>query len=386
MSKQSFKIKDIFADNWDSFLKEGYSIRQSVLDNVAKIIHCGDPSLGHALYYCDKCGNVKYVGFTCKSRFCNSCGSKYIQDRSLSISRKLIRCPHRHLVFTIPKELRIYFRKNRQLLNVLFEASSNVILSWFHDLNKSESFKPGFVSTLHTFGRDLKWNPHIHMLLTEGASGNFTVWRKVSHISFIALRKRWQAALLDILSKHLPASFYTLKTFLFQNYTDGFYVNAPRKDYSNPLETIKYIIRYTGRPAMAQSRILDYDGSYVTFYYDRHEDNQRVEETIPVFEFFKRLIIHIHDHPFKTIRYYGLYAKQYKHSRQLYPMLSPNQRKFYERHSDWRSRLLLAFNIDCLACSHCGNTMKLLDIFISDGTNPYLANAPPASYNVLSMH
>ncbi len=36
-------------------------------------------------------------------------------------------------------------------------------------------------------------NPHIHTFLTEGASGNETVWRKIPHICFISLRKRWYA-------------------------------------------------------------------------------------------------------------------------------------------------------------------------------------------------
>lgn len=380
MSSQSFKIKDIFAEHWDNFLKQGYLIRPVVLDNVAKIIHCGDPSLGHALYYCDECGKVKYVGFTCKSRFCNSCGSNYIQNRALSISSKLINCSHRHLVFTIPKELRFFFRKDRSLLNVLFEASSKVILSWFHDLNKSESFKPGFVSILHTFGRDLKWNPHIHMLLTEGASGNITVWRTIKHISFVALRKRWQTTLLSILHKHLKASFYQLKSFLFNNYNKGFYVYAKPNMDSNSFDAIKYIIRYTGRPAMAQSRITAYDGEFVTYYYDRHEDHERIFETLHVFDFFKKLIIHIHDHQFKTIRYYGLYAKQYKHSSKLFLMLSKSKRRFFKTNAHWRARILLSFGIDSLSCP-CGNTMKLLDIFIPSRTNPYLAIGPPKPYN-----
>ena len=29
----------------------------------------------------------------------------------------------------------------------------------FHKDNKSELFTPGFILVLHTFGRDLKWNP-----------------------------------------------------------------------------------------------------------------------------------------------------------------------------------------------------------------------------------
>lgn len=71
---------------------------------------------------------------------------------------------------------------------------------------------------------------------------------------------------------------------------------------SNSRDAIKYIIRYTGKPAMAQSRILDYDGQFVTLYYNRHEDNQRVTEKIHAFQFIKRLIIHIPDDQFKMIR------------------------------------------------------------------------------------
>ena len=68
---KSFKIKDIFADHWEAFLQEGYPIRTAVLKNVEKIILCGEPSMGHAIYYCENCGKLKHVYFTCKSRFIN---------------------------------------------------------------------------------------------------------------------------------------------------------------------------------------------------------------------------------------------------------------------------------------------------------------------------
>lgn len=379
MSNKSFKIKDIFADHWDAFVAQGYPIRSAVLENVDKVIKCGDPSMGHALYYCDHCGKFKHVAFTCKSRFCNSCGAKYTQDRAESISSKLIRCTHRHIVFTIPEELRIFFLRDRSLLHVLFKASADTIFAYFYKLNKSENFKPGFISTLHTFGRDMKWNPHIHMLLTEGASGTKTVWRKVKHIPFNMLRKRWQATLLSMLHDKLGSSFYSLKTYLFNNYKDGFYVYAKPNMESKSLDAVKYIIRYTGRPAMAQSRILDYDGKFVTFYYDRHEDNKRVTEKLDAFEFIKRLIIHIPDEQFKMIRYYGLYAKEYIHSSLLYRLDSKEKRQFRRRHSHWRARLLLAFGTDPLCCS-CGHTMELVGIFHT-GKNLYIENLSPHIYN-----
>ncbi|MBC7961113.1 MAG: transposase [Vallitaleaceae bacterium] len=380
MSSKSFKIKDIFVDRWDDFVALGHPIRPDVLNNVNRIIHCGDPSMGHALYFCDHCGHIKHVPFTCKSRFCNSCGSKYVQDRANKISSKLIHCDHRHIVFTIPEELRYYFRKDRSLLNLLFEASASTIHSWFYKLNKSESFKPGFISTLHTFGRDLKWNPHIHMLITEGASGNRTIWRKISHFPFTMLRTRWQASLLDLLHQKLGNSaFYKLKTFLFKTYKDGFYVYAKSNMNSKSTDTVQYIIRYTGRPAMAQSRILDYDGTFVTFFYDRHEDDQRVTEKLHVFEFFKRLIIHIPDEQFKMIRHYGLYAKKYKHSSKLFLLETLEKKRFRKNHSHWRARLLFSFGIDPLRCT-CGHTMKLLDIFHS-GSNPFLDKLTLHLYN-----
>lgn len=88
---------------------------------------------------------------------------------------------------------------------------------------------------MHTFGRDLKWNPHIHMLLTEGASGNKTIWKRVSHIPFNMLRKRWQATILSFLHKKLGPSFYSLKSYLFKNYPKDFYVYAKKYTHSSKL-------------------------------------------------------------------------------------------------------------------------------------------------------
>jgi hypothetical protein len=72
------------------------------------------------------------------------------------MSKTLLKAPHRHVVFTIPEELRPYFQKDRTLLNILFEAAAEAIEYRFYITNKSEQYVPGMISTLHTFGRDLK--------------------------------------------------------------------------------------------------------------------------------------------------------------------------------------------------------------------------------------
>jgi len=157
---KKYTIKEIFRDNWDDFVDEmrgqGKAIRPTVMDEVAKIIGCQDPINGFALYSCPDCGVKKRVPFTCKSRFCNTCGAKYSKDRALAMSKVLLNAPHRHVVFTIPEKLRPYFANDRSLLNILFQAAAETIEYRFYITNKSEHYVPGMISTLHTFGRDLK--------------------------------------------------------------------------------------------------------------------------------------------------------------------------------------------------------------------------------------
>ena len=153
--KSKFKIKDIFNDHWYSFLEDNpnLNIRPVVHEEVEKMMGCGSLSNGYAVYTCDHCHNYLYVPFTCKSRFCCSCGTKYTLDRADTIARKSINCPHRHITFTIHHALWPIFQEDRSLLNLLFDAVSSTILSWFYERNHKENFTPGFISTLHTFGR-----------------------------------------------------------------------------------------------------------------------------------------------------------------------------------------------------------------------------------------
>lgn len=368
-----FYIKDIFLNNWDSFVlnNSSSSIRPVVFKEVEKMMHCKDPDLGHALYQCPSCGKFKCVPFTCKSRFCNSCGMKYQQNRALTLYSKLINCKHRHIVFTIPFELRNLFRFNRNLLHLLFKAASQTVLDWFYSQNKSEDFKPGIVCALHTFGRDLKWNPHIHMLITEGATGNFNVWKSFKYFPYNMLRKKWQTTLLFLLEKYLGKSFKPLKNYIYSHTKDGFYVYAKPNLNSNH-DVVNYIIRYIARPVMAQSRILNVTSDTVTFWYERHEDNKRVEETISIDDFIKRLIIHIPDEQFKMLRYYGIYAKKHKNSYKLLKKLSTVSYKIRKRLSHWRESIELTFHYDPAKCS-CGDIMQFINIFCKKKSLVYSA-------------
>ena len=98
---------------------------------------------------------------------------------------------------------------------------------------------------------------------------------------------------------------------LYKDNSEGFYVNAPNMKGKNGKDAVvNYIIRYTGRPVMASSRILSYDHATKTirYYYEDHKTEERIEVEENVITFMKKLVVHIPESQFKMIRYYGLYV------------------------------------------------------------------------------
>ena len=354
-------LQDIFKDYYEEMI---YTLhpRQSVIENVDRMINCGDPAFGGAMYGCSSCGSLKFVPFRCHSRFCPTCGTKYSIDRTTSMSFKIINVQHRHCVFTIDQELRHFFLEDRTLLNCLFSAVQSVVLNMFHKENKTEKFTPGFICVLHTFGRDLKWNPHIHCLLSEGGIGNSGLWRGKSHFPYDYLRRAFRTALLNLLEEKLGPSFKKVKSKCYHIHKKGFYVFA-KPNRCNPNIVAKYIGRYLGRPVIATSRIDSYDGENVTFHYNRHEDNKLVTETIPAMEFIARLIQHIPEKHFKQIRYYGLYARNKESDAKLNHAISKDKHRVILSFNRWRECTLFSFGYDPLKCPCCGQTMLFLELY-----------------------
>ena len=141
-------LQRIFTDYYEE-IKYTLHPRNTEMENIDKIINCGDASFGGTMYACPHCGKLKFVPFRCHSRFCPTCGNKYSMERTTSMSFKLLNVRHRHCVFTIDENLRDFFLKNRSLLNCLFHSVSSVISCMFFTMNKSKNFTPGFIMVLH---------------------------------------------------------------------------------------------------------------------------------------------------------------------------------------------------------------------------------------------
>jgi hypothetical protein len=76
--------------------------------------------------------------------------------------------PHRHFVFSIPKILRRYFLYDRKLLSDLSRCGWDALKVFFHETIPEEDAVPGAVIAIQSFGDFLGFNPHLHVLCSDG--------------------------------------------------------------------------------------------------------------------------------------------------------------------------------------------------------------------------
>jgi hypothetical protein len=254
---------------------------------------------------------------------------------------------HRHITFTLPAELWSLLEVHPDWRKVLFGAANRT-------LRKVLQAEPGIVMVLHPYGKDLKANYHLHVLVTEGGLTGSGEWQAQGYLNYTALRKIWQYECLTALRAIMPSGTPTARLIdrLFSLYRQGFYVHAkPRVEDGQGVS--RYIGRYIRHPAIADARILAYDGPTVTFYYDDHE-GVRHKQTWTVLAFIHGVVRHIPPKHFKMVRYFGLYAP--RKAAQVKALLQHIGQMVGRvvRRLTWRTRLQRDFKRDPLRCPRCG--------------------------------
>ena len=89
--------------------------------------------------------------------------------------------PHRQWVFSLPKRVRIYFMYERKLLAKLSRCTWKVLSAYLKQAVPFDDAVPGAAVAVHTFGDFQQFNPHLHLIATDGCfadGGTFTKSRE----------------------------------------------------------------------------------------------------------------------------------------------------------------------------------------------------------------
>lgn len=353
------------------------------------MLSCRDPEkIGFSQYQCPNHPNhtVK-VPHSCKSRFCNTCG-KIQTDAWISNCHQILpNIEYRHLTLTIPKELRGLFYAVRPLLGCLFQAANEMLQSFFEE----KKITPAITIVVHTFGRKLNWNPHLHIILSCGGLTEGQTWKDQEFIPYKMLAKRWKVILLNRLKKTIqemlldssPVYKKILDPFLDLQFFHNFFQDLYEKNWYTHLSeekidmdhTIGYIGRYSRRPVISEAKILAYDkeAATVTIEYQDHKDPTPTKWTLSVYKFIKLLIQHIPQKYFHQIRHYGLVANRIsKNFKGVLQMLFGKAKQALEKLL-WRQRQKKYRNIDPLLCPHCNSELILrFRVFFSRSQNRFV--------------
>lgn len=356
-----YSVRNILLDqdNWKRY-KSSYAhlLREEQIKEIESMLLCNDPSKGYFAYYCANCDEYQFRHFCCNSRVCSRCGKRYVDQWAEKTTKRLLKVDHSHIIFTLPSILWDILKDNFDCIKELSATAYQVIVEVM-SASAKQKVTPGMISSLQTYGEDMKYNIHFHTIVTNGGmSAKYNAWKHVDYLPFDLLRLKWKHLALDVITKHIektPRNQGILEAVRYFQYHNGFNVkviktNIPKK------ELVQYIARYIRHPPISNRRIIDYNGKGVTIVCG---DKKKYYVTFNVDEFIRRIVQHIPLQGFKLIRLYGLYSRT-KHGK--VPIEKDKQEsitKYFHAKNN-------------IPCPKCGKILELIGYF-----PPSLPEGPP---------
>jgi hypothetical protein len=217
---------------------------------------------------------------------------------------------YRHIVLTVPDFLRLWFYRNPDtLLSAFMRAGHACLVDVFTTCSGME-LDIGSIVVLQTAGRSGEYNPHLHILVTEGGVTPQGTWKSVSYIPFDLIHRKWQYHLLNMLRENVSAPLMNRDIDrAWKQFPKGFVAFVDRDKVPPGGQGLaKYLAKYVVSPPISVRRILSYDGETVRYWYRDHRSGQIEYAALPVLRFIGRMVQHILPKGFQRIRYYGLHG------------------------------------------------------------------------------
>jgi len=315
-------IGDIFRAEFPGY-QAVHKIRLAAVRAAESIMRCRTAVLGGHKESCPDGHYVRSHYNSCKHRACPQCrGLEMARWLQRQVSRFGLSCPYHHVVLTVPDELVRVWQYNRVLFsNALLAASRDALMTLLKD-PKYLGALPGLVATLHTWGRSAIEHPHVHYLVTAGGwtAAGWKRCREGFFVPYKPLRQLYRGKLLARLRVELDRGKLVLPKGMDRVDLVSELNRLGRVDwhvkvmdrYEAGAGVLQYFSRYVRGGPISNAQILQYEDHKVTFRYQSHQTGQQETMTLPAWEFLRRLLEHVPEKGFRTVRYYGLYASSHR--------------------------------------------------------------------------
>ena len=235
--------------------------------------------------------------------------------------------PYFHVVFTLPRPIAdIAYHNKTVVYDLLLKVAAETLITIAAD-PKHLGARIGLTAVLHTWGSPLTHHPHAHIIVPGGGLSpdgqHWIACRPRFFLPVPVLSGLFRRLFLERLSAAYHAGrleFFADQIALAQPAAFKAHLAALRKakwvvyakpPFGGPDAVLAYLSRYTHRIAIANSRLVAFDGQCVTFKWKDYRAKSAARYklmTLNADEFIRRFLIHVLPDGFHRIRHYGLFA------------------------------------------------------------------------------
>jgi rRNA maturation protein Nop10 len=366
-----------------------------------KFITCGDYLHGIARIRCQnkECGYDYFRPFSCKGFYlCPSCSQKRTLLLSEHFTEELfLELPHRQFVFTVPKVLRLIFRRNRTLFAKVSRLI-NQLISDFYSYATGRTIRFGMIAAHQTFGDMLRWNPHFHCIVLEGGFDQNGKFLYIPFSDLSTMTELFRRRVIQLLVKENCINLGFARNLLSWKHSGFSIDNSVRILDKHSQESLT---QYAARPAVSLKKV-HYEPTkgrvfFHTHYSDYFKENMKMFDALdfiaeltqaawPSSRHSLRPGQHIPPKRIQLIRRYGLYASRTRGIwKELPGVIEHAPEKWKQRETEtnneaedstadlqeneidhptqkqaWARLLAKVYEIDPMICPHCGGEMKII--------------------------
>jgi hypothetical protein len=328
LSRPAVEVADIFRHRgpaWRASHAGHVSLDQ--LKVMSAIERCRTVALGGHVQRCEACAHLRIADNSCRDRHCPKCQAVAAKEWLADRQAELLPVPYFHVVFTLPGPIAdIAYQNKAVVYDLLLKVAAETLMIIAAD-PKHLGARIGLTAVLHTWGSALTHHPHAHIIVPGGGlspdgqhwvacrPGFFLSVRVLSRLFRRLFLERLTAAyhagrlefFADQAALAEPAAFKTRLAALRKVE----WVVYAKRPFGGPDAVLAYLSRYTHRIAIANSRLVAFDGARVTFKWKDYRAKPDARDklmTLDTDEFIRRFLIHVLPSGFHRIRHYGLLA------------------------------------------------------------------------------
>jgi hypothetical protein len=333
--RPALEVADVVRAHGPAFLaRHGPGLSAAQHRALRDVARCRTAALGGHLRRCGACGHEEVAYNSCRNRHCPKCQGSRTAAWLRREASWLLPVDYYHVVFTLPAAVaEVVWQNRRAGYALLFGAARGALRAVAAD-PKHLGAQVGLVAVLHTWGQDLHYHPHLHVVATGGGlacdargrvaapprwvacrPGFFLPVRVLSRVyrgQYLAgLRRLHAAGALTFHGERAglaePAAFAAW----LREQSRGDWVVYAKAPFGGPGQVLKYLARYTHRVAISNPRLRRLDGGQVEFAAkDYAAGGKQRQVRLSAEEFLRRWVQHVLPPGFVKVRHYGLLANR----------------------------------------------------------------------------